>query len=104
MIWIHPDDIESGGKYGLRNIKIRNSPSEWHEFFLCFRIFDRSGLNFKGIELKILKIVGLIEGYNLCKFQIDSLQIEVRTSFFVWRKFFRTFIKIRNIEMRNRLL
>jgi len=28
MIWIHPDNIESGGKYGLRNIKIRNSPSE----------------------------------------------------------------------------
>jgi len=28
MIWIHPDNIESGGKYGLRNIKICNSPSE----------------------------------------------------------------------------
>jgi hypothetical protein len=32
------------------------------------------------------------------------LQIEVRTSFFVRPKFFHTFIKIRNIEMRNRLL
>jgi len=43
--------------------------------FLCFRIFDRSDPNFKGIELKVLQIVGLIKGYNLCKFQIDSLQI-----------------------------
>jgi len=43
-------------------------------FFLCFRNFDRSGLNFKGIKLKISQIVGL--GYNLCKFQIDTLQIE----------------------------
>ena len=58
----------------FRNIEIRNSLSEWYKT------------------------------YNLCKFQIDSLQIEVRTSFFVWQKFFRTFIKIRNIEMRNRLL
>jgi len=66
MIWFYPDNIESGDKCGLRNIKIRNSPSEWHEFFLFFR-----------------------------------LQIEVRTSFFVWQKFFRTFIKIRNIEICN---
>ena len=36
MIWIHPDNIESGGKCGLRNIKIRNSPSEWDEFFYAF--------------------------------------------------------------------
>ena len=67
----------------MRNIKIRNSPSEKHEFFLCFRIFDWSDLNFKGIELKISQIVGFTEGYNLCKFSINSLQIEVRTSFFV---------------------
>ena len=34
----------------------------------------------------------------------DSLQIEVRTSFFDWQIFFRIFIKIHNIEIRNRLL
>jgi len=56
------------------------------------------------LKLTILQVVGLIEGYNLCEFYIDSLQIEARTSFFVWQKFFRTFIKIRNIEICNRLL
>ena len=61
-----------------------------NKIFLCFRIFDRSGLNFKGIELKISQIVRLAEGYNLCKFEINSLQIEVGTSFFVWQKFFNT--------------
>ena len=32
--------------------------------FLCFCIFDRPGLNFKAIKLKISQMVGLIEGYN----------------------------------------
>ena len=63
----------------MRNIKIRNSE---HEFLLCFRIFDRPGLNFKAIKLKLLQMVGFVEGYNLCKFEIDSLQIKVRMSFF----------------------
>ena len=36
--------------------------------------------------------------------RLQSVQIEVRASFFVWRNFFRTFIKIHNIEIRNRLL
>jgi hypothetical protein len=104
MIWFYPDNIESGGKGGLLcNIKIRNSTSEWNEYFLCFRIFDRPGLN-KANKLKISQVVGLIKGYILWKYYIDSLQIEVRTSFFVWHKFFRTFIKIRKIEIRNRLL
>ena len=35
--------------------------------FLCYPIFDRPGLNFKAIKLKILKMVGLIQGYNLSK-------------------------------------
>ena len=43
--------------------------------FLCFRIFDPPGLNFKAIKLKILQMVDLIKGYNLSKFYIDSLQI-----------------------------
>ena len=51
MIWFYPDNIESGGKCGLHNIKIRNSPPEWHEFFLCFRIFDRPGPNFNAIKI-----------------------------------------------------
>ena len=69
------------------------------------RIFDRSGLNFKGIKLKILQIVGLIEGYTICaNFRSIACKLTVRTSFFVWQKFFRTFIKIRNIEICNRLL
>ena len=51
--------------------------------FLCFRILDRPGLNFKAIKLTILQMVYLIEGYKLCKFQIDILQIEARTSLFV---------------------
>ena len=101
---VFPDNIESGGKCGLRNIKICKSPSELHEFLLCFRIFVRPGLNFNVINLNILQMVDLIVGYNLCKFQINSLYIEVRTSFLVWQKFFRTFIKICNIEIRNRLL
>ena len=49
-------------------------------------------------------MVGLIEGYNMWKFQIDISQIEARTSVFVQWKFFRIFIKIRNIEICNRLL
>ena len=48
-------------------------------------------------------MVDLIKGYNLWKFQIDILQIEARMSVFVWQKFFRIFIKIRNIEICNRL-
>ena len=28
MIWFYPDNIESGGKFWLRNIKIRNKPTE----------------------------------------------------------------------------
>jgi hypothetical protein len=36
MIWFYPDNIESGGKYGLSSIKIRNSPSELHDFFYVF--------------------------------------------------------------------
>jgi len=62
--------------------------------FLCFHIFDRPGLNFNAINLKILQMVGLIEGYNLCNL----------TSFFDWQIFFRIFIKIHNIEIHNRLL
>ena len=68
MIWFYPDNIESGGKGGLRNIKIRNSPSEIHAFFLCLRIFERPGLNFEAIKLKVLQMVEVIEGYNHCKF------------------------------------
>ena len=75
MIWFYPDNIESGGKCWLRNIKIPNSPSEWHEFFLCFCIFDRPGLNFKAIKLKFSQMVDLIEGYNLCK---NSSQLLLR--------------------------
>ena len=89
---------------GCAILKFATAPLSDMNFVLCFRIFDRPGLNLKAIELKILQMVDLIEGYNLCKFKIDSLQIEVRTSFFVRQKFFRTFIKIRNIEIRNRLL
>jgi len=33
--------------------------------FLCFRILDRPGPNFNAIKLKILQMVGHIEGYNL---------------------------------------
>ena len=33
-----------------------------------------------------------------------AYKIEVRTSFFVRQKFFRIFVKIRNIEISNRLL
>ena len=40
MIWFYHDNIESRGKCGLRNIKIRNSPSELHELFLNFRILQ----------------------------------------------------------------
>ena len=65
---------------GCAILKFATAPlSDMH--FFCFRIFDRPGLNFKANNLKIAQVVGLIEGYNLCKFYIDSLQIEARTSF-----------------------
>ena len=63
-----------------------------------------AGLNFHVFDLKFSQILGLIEGYNLSKFWITSLQIKVRTSFFVWQKFFSIFVEIHNIEIRNRLL
>jgi len=40
----------------------------------------RPGLIFNAINLKISQLIGLIVVYNLWKFQIDGLQIEVRTS------------------------
>ena len=72
MIWFCPDNIESGGKCGLCNIEIRNSPSELDEFLLCFRIFDRPGLNFEAIKLKILQMVCVP-----CK-RLQSVQILYR--------------------------
>ena len=66
---------------GCEILKFATAPLSDMNFFLCFRIFDRPGLNFKANKLKISQVVGLIEGYNLCKFQINSLQIEVRMSF-----------------------
>ena len=48
-------------------------------------------------------MVGLIGGYNMWKILFDSLEIEVRMSFFDWQIFFRIFIKIHNIEIRNNL-
>ena len=35
---------------------------------LCFSIFVWPGLYFNVINLKILQMVNLVEGYNLCKF------------------------------------
>ena len=83
MIWFYPDNIESGGKFGLRYIKIRNSSSEWDEFLLCFCIlyWPCLSFSFNAINLKLSQRVNLITGYNLCKFYINSLKIEVRTSF-----------------------
>ena len=52
----------------------------WRQFILCLRILDRPGLNCNAINLKISQLIGLIVVYNLWKFEIDSLQIDVRTS------------------------
>ena len=81
MIWFYPDNIESGGKCGLRNIKIRNSPSELREFFLCFRIFVRPGLNFNVINLKILQMVDLIIGYNRANFRSMAYKLRSERAF-----------------------
>jgi len=62
---------------GCAILKFATAPLSDMKFFLCFRIFDRPGLNFKANKLIISQVVGLIEGYNLCKFYIDSLQIEL---------------------------
>ena len=66
---------------GLRNIEIRNSPSDLVQFFLCLHILVRPGLYFDAINLKFLQKLDLIEGYNLLKLLINSLQIKVRTSY-----------------------
>ena len=79
---------------GCAILKFATAPRSEIKFLLCFCIFDQPGLNFNAINLKILQMVGLIEGYNLCNL----------TSFFDWQIFFRIFIKIRNIEICNRLL
>ena len=50
------------------------------QILLCLRILDRPGLIFNAINLKIIQLIGLIVVYNLWKFQIDSLKIEIRTS------------------------
>ena len=44
---------------------------------------DRSGLNFSAINLKFLQIVGHKAVYNMQKFRINSLKIEVSTNFLV---------------------
>ena len=43
---------------------------------------DRLGPNFNAINLKFLQIVGHEAVYNILKFQINSLKIEVGTIFF----------------------
>ena len=70
---------------GCAILKFATAPLSDMNVFLCFRIFDRPGLNFNAINLKILHMVGLIKGYNLYEFRINSLQIEVRMSFLVWQ-------------------
>jgi len=72
-------------------------------FFYAFTFLIGQALILMLSICQILQKVGLIVGYNLCKFEINSLQVEVRTSFIVRKKFFHTFIKICNIEIRNRL-
>ena len=72
-------------------LKFATAPLNNTNFFYAFAFSIGHALILKvGIKLKISQIVGLIEGYNLSKFQIDSLQIKVRTSFFVWQKFLKT--------------
>ena len=53
---------------GCAILKFATAPLSDMNFVLFFRIFDRPGLNFNAINLKISHMVGLIEGYNLCKF------------------------------------
>jgi len=69
--------------------------------FVMLLHFDQLGLNFNYINLTILQMEGLIVVNNLLKFQINSLQIEVR---FIPQKFFRILKEIHNIEMCNRVL
>ena len=47
------------------------------------RILNQLGLNFNAINLKFLQIVGNKAVYNILKFEIDSLKIEVSTNFLV---------------------
>ena len=86
---------------GLSNIEICNSPTELVEFFYAYTFWFGQALI---LMLSIWNFTD-IRPYKRPKFWIHSLQIKVRTSFFVWQKFFSCiFVEIRNIEIRNRLL
>ena len=61
-------------------LKFATAPLNNMNFFKLSH-FDRSGLNFKGIELKILQIVGLMEGYNLCKFRSIACKLRSGQAF-----------------------
>ena len=85
MLWIRNNffwiRIRLFRKFRIRiRFQIWPNLSVRRQFFLCLRFLDRPGLIFNAINLKILQLIGLIVVYNLWKFQIDGLQIEVRTS------------------------
>ena len=78
--------------YNLRKFQIDSLHIEISTNFLSLQkfllILDWLGLNFDAINLKFLQILDNILDYNLWKFQIDSLQIEIRMNFVSPPKFF----------------
>ena len=72
--------------YNIFNLQINNLKIEVSTSIFIpqkiLHILDQLGLSFNAINLKFLQIVGHKAVYNIYKFQINSLTIEVRTNFY----------------------